>query len=163
MSNLTVLTFTSAEGAQNLSDVLWTADEDGLIEIEDLAIVRRDVEGAPKMWQAVQPEGGRRSVLSGAFWGLTLGTLFVMPLAGAVTGAVVGMTSGHIHDFGIDDDFIEQVRDQLTPDTSAIFILGSATDLGALRERIQHVDFEITSTELDPEREAELRAMFEQD
>ena len=160
MSNLTVLSFPSASGAQDFADVLWDAVEDDVLEIEDLAVVRRDADGAPKMWQVIQPDGDIRNALSGAFWGLTLGTLFVMPLAGAATGLVAGLASGHVHDFGIDDDFIEQVRDQLQPDTSALFILGQANDLEALRERLADVEFDILSTEMDPEREAELRTLF---
>lgn len=163
MSNLTVLTFPSAEGAQNMSGTLWTADEDGVIEIEDMALVRRDIDGAPKMWQVVQPEGGRRGFLTGAFWGLAIGTLFVMPLAGAATGAAAGLAGNHAHDFGIDDGFIEQIRDQLAPNTSALFLLGSASDLEELRRRLEGFEFDIMSTELDPAREAELRKMFAQD
>ena len=162
MSNLTVLSFSTPQGAQDISELMWAADEDGLIEIEDMAIVRRDSEGPPKMWQTVQPDSGRRSMLSGAFWGLTLGTLFVMPLAGAATGVAAGLASGHV-DFGIDDEFIEQVRDQLEPNTSALFLLGVAHDIEALRDRLPTIDFEIRSTELEPAREAELRAMFAQD
>lgn len=161
MSNLTVVSCSTPEGAQELSDALWSAAEDGLIDIEDLAIVRRDLEGPPKMWQTVQSEGGLgRNMLSGGFWGLMLGTLFVMPLAGAATGVVAGAAS---RDFGIDDDFIRDARDRLTPGTSALFVLGEATDLAGLKARLPPVDFEITSTSLDPEREAELRAMFAAD
>ena len=55
---------------------------------------------------------------------------------------------------------IEQVRDQLQPDTSALFILGKANDLDALRARLADVEFDILSTEMDPEREADLRTLF---
>ena len=155
MSNLIVLSFATAEGAQDVGDLLWEADKQGIVEIEDLAVVRRDDEGDPKMWQTVQPDGGARSIFSGAFWGATLGTLFVMPVAGLATGAAAGLHD----DFGIDDDFIRQVRDHLQPNTSALCVLGVANDLDALRAQLGSVEFEITSTELDPEREAELRAM----
>ncbi|MGI9624495.1 MAG: DUF1269 domain-containing protein [Acidimicrobiales bacterium] len=164
MSNLTVLSFDSATGAQELSDVLWDAAIDGLIDIEDMAIVRRNPEGPPKMWQVVQTDDDtKRNAFTGAFWGLALGTLFVMPVAGAVGGLAVGLTSGHGKDFGIDDDFIEAVRDRLEPNTSAMFLLGEASDPQALRDRIPEISFEIASTTLDAEREAELREMFSAD
>ena len=162
MSNLTVVSCPTAEGAQELSDVLWTAAIDGLIEIEDMAIVRRNLEGPPKMWQVVQPDDTRTSLLSGAFWGATLGTLFVLPFTGTATGVVAGL-AGTGKDFGIDDDFIERVRDRLEPGTSALFLLAEASDIDALRDRLLPLDFDIMSTSLDPEREAELREMFHTD
>ena len=162
MSNLTVVSCPTAEGAQELSDVLWTAATDGLIEIEDMAIVRRNLEGPPKMWQVVQPDDTSTSLLSGAFWGATLGTLFVLPFTGTATGVVAGL-AGAGKDFGIDDDFIERVRDRLEPGTSALFLLAETSDMDTLRDRLLPMDFDIMSTSLDPEREAELREMFHTD
>ena len=40
-------------------------------------------------------------------------------------GVAMGALSGSLTDVGIDDDFIRTVRDEITPETSALFILSS--------------------------------------
>jgi uncharacterized membrane protein len=45
-------------------------------------------------------------------------------LLGAAVGAAHGALAGSLTDVGIDDTFINQVRDQVTPGTSALFVLG---------------------------------------
>ena len=47
----------------------------------------------------------------GAFWGFLFGLIFFMPFLGAAIGAGTGALSGSLADVGIDDDFIQQVRE----------------------------------------------------
>ena len=56
-----------------------------------------------------------------------VGLLFLNPLAGlligAAAGAGAGALSGALADYGIDDDFIKSLGEQIGPDTSALFVL----------------------------------------
>ena len=61
--------------------------------------------------------------LGGAFWGLLFGLLFFIPLLGMAIGAGMGALAGSMTDVGIDDDFIRKVRDEVTPGTSALFVM----------------------------------------
>ncbi len=61
--------------------------------------------------------------LGGAFWGLLFGLLFFIPLLGMAIGAGMGALMGSMSDVGIDDDFIRKVRDEVTPGTSALFVM----------------------------------------
>jgi uncharacterized membrane protein len=59
----------------------------------------------------------------GGFWGLLFGLLFFIPFAGLAIGAGFGALFGHMGKNAIDKHFQEQVRDQVKPGTSALFLV----------------------------------------
>ena len=66
-------------------------------------------------------------------------------------GAAGGALGGSLNDVGI-DDFIRQVREKVTPGTSALFALTSgATAPERVIEELKQYDFEIISTNLPEE------------
>ena len=96
----------------------------------------------------------------GAFWGFLIGMIFFVPFLGAAVGAM----SGSLSDVGIDDDFINQVREKVTEGTSALFALTSgATALDKVVDELKQYDFEIISTNLPEEQEKQLREAFAQE
>lgn len=60
---------------------------------------------------------------SDLWWGVLLGMVFFVPLAGPALGAAAGAVAGGLADFGLGDDFILQVREAVTPGTSAVFVV----------------------------------------
>ena len=64
---------------------------------------------------------------------MLFGLLFLVPLLGAAIGAAAGALSGSLVDVGIDDKFIDGVKQQVTPGTSALFVLTS----GAVPDRMR--------------------------
>src|SRR5262245_22726278 len=75
---------------------------------------------------------------SDLWWGVLLGMVFFVPHAGPSLGAAAGAVAGGLADFGLGDDFILQVRDAVTPGTSAVFVMSDraaadqlALELGA--------------------------------
>jgi uncharacterized membrane protein len=97
----------------------------------------------------------------GAFWGFLFGLIFFVPFLGAAIGAGMGGLSGSLADVGIDDDFIRQVREKVTPGTSALFALTSgATAPERVIDELKAYDFEIISTNLPEEQENKLREAF---
>jgi uncharacterized membrane protein len=100
----------------------------------------------------------------GAFWGFLFGLIFFVPFLGAAIGAGTGALSGSLADVGIDDDFIRQVREQVTPGTSALFALTSgATAPDRVVDELKAYDFELISTNLPEEQENQLREAFAQE
>jgi len=86
-----------------------------------------------------------------------------MPFLGAAMGAAGGALGGSLNDVGI-DDFIRQVREKVTPGTSALFALTSgATAPERVIEELKQYDFEIISTNLPEEQENKLREAFAQE
>ncbi|MFZ0326818.1 MAG: DUF1269 domain-containing protein [Nitrososphaeraceae archaeon] len=57
------------------------------------------------------------------FWGLLFGILFFVPILGIAMGAGFGALFGKIQESGISKEFISQVRGQLKPGTSALFMV----------------------------------------
>ena len=100
----------------------WPGEQ--LITIHDAATVSWPV-GAkkPKTRQANSLAGA--GALGGSFWGLLFGLIFFVPLLGVALGAALGAFAGAMSDAGINDDFIKSVREQVTPGSSALFVLTS--------------------------------------
>lgn len=156
---LTVWKFPSAQGAHEAIDTLKNLQKQELITIHDGAEVSW-AEGAkkPKTHQLNDIKGA--GALGGAFWGLLFGILFFVPLLGAALGAGVGALTGALTDVGIDDGFINGVRDKLTPGTSALFVLTSDATVDRVHEAFAGQSGELISTNLSHEQEAQLREVF---
>ena len=113
MSTLTVWKFESATGAAQILTKLEALQKQHLIEVTDAAIVEwPQGKKKPKTRQATNLTGA--GALNGAFWGMLFGLLFFVPFFGLAVGAAMGALAGHFGDYGIDDDFIKSVRDQIT-------------------------------------------------
>src|SRR5512144_1825290 len=133
MSTLSVWRFDTSEGAEKAVETLGTLSAQQLITIHDAATVTWP-EGAkkPKTRQLHNLAGA--GALGGAFWGLLFGLLFLVPLLGAAIGAAAGALAGSLSDVDIDDDFIRRTREQVTPGTSALFVLTSDAVVDRVRE-----------------------------
>jgi uncharacterized membrane protein len=142
-------------------NTLQDLQKQSLITIQDAATVTWPADAKkPKTQQAANMTG--LGALDGAFWGMLFGLIFFMPLLGTLLGAAVGAITGSMMDVGISDDFIKQVREKVTPGTSALFLLTS----GAVPDRIadavkeKGLRFEVIATNLSKDQEDKLKATF---
>jgi uncharacterized membrane protein len=161
MATLTAIKFDTPEGADQLEGVLKDLQQQQLIQVVDAATVSWPA-GAkkPKTRQLYGTTG--MGALGGTFWGLLFGLLFFVPLLGAAVGAATGALMGHFADVGIDDNFIKQSRDKVTPGTSALFLLSTAavTDRVADELKARGLHGELIASNLSQEQEAKLREVF---
>jgi len=65
--------------------------------------------------------------LGSAFWGLLFGLQFFVPILGLAVGAGIGAVAGSMKHHGVSDEFLSKVRQEMTPGTSALLYLRSAT------------------------------------
>lgn len=159
MATLTAWRFERADGASQAVRTLQELQNEGLITIQDAAIVEWPVgEKKPKTRQINDLVGP--AALSGAFWGLLFGLLFFMPLIGAAVGAAGGALIGSLRDVGIDDHFIKKVKGSVTEGTSALFLLSSSGVEDRIRQRFIGTHATLISTNLSGEDEARLRDIF---
>ena|SRR5688572_20947919 len=163
MATLSVLKFNDPGGADRVLIALQGLQERQMITLEDAAVVRWPAgTNKPKTHQLHSMAGSGASW--GAFWGFLFGLIFLVPLLGAAMGAAGGALGGALGDYGIDEDFIRQVREKVTPGTSALFALTSgATAPDRVIEELRQYDFEIISTNLPEEQENQLREAFAQE
>jgi uncharacterized membrane protein len=162
MATLTVWKFPSAGGADEALYKLEQLQKEELITVHDGAVVTWP-EGAkkPKTRQLASTTGA--GAMGGAFWGFLFGLIFFVPLLGMAVGAAMGALTGSMADVGIDDDFIRQVRDKVTPGTSALFLMTSGAVQDKVRAAFQGTEMELLHTNLSTEQEQRLRAAFEEE
>jgi len=98
--------------------------------------------------------------LGGAFWGMLFGLLFFVPFFGLAVVAAFGAIAGHYAKYGIDENFINQVREKVTEGTSALFLLTSGAVVDRVAEAVKGQKFEIIQTNLSREQEDQLRKDF---
>lgn len=159
MGTLTVWKFDTASGADDATETLRQLSSQHLITIHDAATVRWD-EGKkkPRTRQLANLTGA--GALGGAFWGMLFGLIFFVPLLGAAIGAASGALAGSLRDVGIDDGFINRVRDEVTPGTSALFVLSSDAVMDKVREAFSANRPELIFTNLSTEQENAIREVF---
>ena len=163
MATLSVLKFNDPGGADRVLIALQGLQEREMITLQDAAVVSwPDGNKKPKTHQLHGTAGAGASM--GAFWGFLFGLIFFVPFLGAAIGASMGALTGSMADVGIDDDFIKQVREKVTPGTSALFALTSGANAPErVIDELKAYDFEIISTNLPEEQEQKLREAFAQE
>ena len=159
MATLTVWKFEDAEAAEKAVATLEGLAKQQLITVQDAATVSWPA-GAkkPKTRQLHSLTGG--GALGGAFWGLLFGLLFFVPLLGMAIGAATGALAGSLTDIGINDDFIKRARDEITPGTSALFLMSSGAVIDKVRDAFRGQQAELVSTNLSDDQERALREVF---
>jgi uncharacterized membrane protein len=162
VATLTVWRFTTPYGAEQAEATLLDLQKQQLIKVHDAATVSWEQgRKKPKTRQLKDLAGS--GALGGSFWGLLFGLIFFVPLLGMAIGAGMGALAGSMSDVGIDDRFIKDVRDQVTPGTSALFVLTSDAVRDKVRDAFAGQRPELISTNLSNEQEEALRAAFAED
>jgi len=162
MSSLTVWKFKSPYGATNALDELMDLQRQQLIQVLDAATVSWE-EGRKKPKTRELRDAKRAGALGGGFWGLLFGLIFFIPILGLAIGAATGALIGSMADVGISDSFIRDVREKVTPGTSALFVLSSDAVIDRVAETFSGTDAELISTNLSSDQEAKLREAFSEE
>lgn len=162
MSTLTVWKFRTADAAEDVEASLKSLQKQGLIRIIDAAVVSWPADRtAPRTRQLRNLVGA--GALGGTFWGMLFGLLFMMPLLGAAIGAAAGALGGKLADVGIDDAFIDEVKREVTPGTSALFLLTMSEITDRIGAALPAGGAELLHSNLDAASEERLRAVFAED
>lgn len=161
-ATLTVWRFDTADAADEATRTLDTLAREGLITVVDAATVAWPADRKKPKTRQYTPATAM-GALGGAFWGMLFGLIFFVPLLGAAVGAATGAVVGSLTDVGIDDGFINKVRDQVTPGTSALFVMTQDAVVDKVRDAFaDHGNTELIFTNLSATQEAALREVFEQ-
>ncbi len=162
MATLTVLKFSTPDGAAQMLDKITYLQKQELIKIHDAAIVSWPTgKKAPKTKQLVDLAGV--GALQGAFWGMLFGLIFFVPFFGLAVGAAFGALGGKMADYGISDEFINKTRAQITEGTSALFLMTSDAIQDKVFAELKGSNFELISSNLTKEQEEQLKAAFVQE
>jgi uncharacterized membrane protein len=159
MATLTVVKFPTAGGADQMIGTLERLQQQGLIAIDDAAIVTwPNGKKGPKTRHLYSLAGV--GALHGSFWGLLFGLLFFVPFLGLAVGAAAGALMGSMAHVGIDDKFITEVQSKVVEGTSALFLLTHGAVINRLAVALRGQSFEVIATNLSKENEDILRETF---
>jgi uncharacterized membrane protein len=161
-STLTVWKFDNPQGAEEAERKLLTLQKQELITVVDAAVVSWPPDKKKPKTKELHDLTGA-GALGGTFWGLLFGLIFFIPLIGAAIGAATGALFGSLGDVGIDQDFIDQVRAEIKPGDSALFLMSSGAVLDRVLPEFEGSHAKLIRTNLSHEQEAKLREVFAND
>jgi uncharacterized membrane protein len=159
MATLTAWKFSTPTGADDALARLEKLHHELLINLHDAAVVSWEA-GRKKPQTHEMHDTTAAGALGGGFWGLLFGLIFFVPLLGLAVGAAAGALFGSMRDVGISDEFIRQVREKVTPGTSALFALTSGAVYDKVAAQFADMQAELISTNLSDDQEAKLREAF---
>lgn len=160
MATFTVWKFDEPGGAAQAERILRTAEADGLVTVIDRAVVSWPAGRKRPATTHLESDELRHEAGLGAFWGLLFGALFSLPLLGVAAGAGVGALHTAIQGVGITKEQMATLRWQITPGTSALFVLTDDADFGRLAERFQGTRWLLIDSNLTAVEEARLLETF---
>jgi uncharacterized membrane protein len=140
MADLLMLKFEGSYEAQKALSEVRALDELPYAWIDEVAVVERHKGGLVALHSA------HGSALRGAFYGSLIGLLLFwwFPPAWFLGGWLGGLGGGALigeamKRTGIDEKLVDEVKSELTPDTSALFFIGVSSDADEMvREFEEH-------------------------
>ena len=121
MSDLIVVGFPKVQEAEEVRLELVNIQQEHLISLEDAVVLEHGEDGHVHLRQAINMAAA--GAVSGSFWGVLVGLLFLNPLVGAVVGAGAGVASGALSDIGINDQFLRELAETLPKGSAALALL----------------------------------------
>lgn len=161
LGRLFVLAFADETTAFSLRETLWKLEEDNIIDVGDMVVATRDSKGRVRLHQSL-PLAAVGSAL-GSLGGMVFGMMLLNPLFGSVAGAAVGAAAGVLGDIGIDDAFMKELGESLTPGSSALFVTVRHSKPEPLLERLKAFagTCKILQCDMPAENEVLLRRLLE--
>jgi uncharacterized membrane protein len=155
MSDLIAVAYPDRATAESVRSTLVDLVSQHVIELEDAVVVTRDDEGKVHLHQAVRPAA--TGAAGGALWGGLIGLIFLAPLLGMAVGAAAGGAAGALTDTGINDQFMKDLGQKLSPGGAALIVLVRKVTPDKVLPQIQQYGGDVIQTSLDDETEERLR------
>jgi len=155
MSRIVVIGFDSEDDARAALHTLRGVEKQGAIKFDDTAVVSMDEHGKVH----VKNEASGAAEVGAAVGGIMGGLLFVVfPIAGIAAGAAVGAGLGAATGHGISGTFRDEIKAELTPGTSALFLQIQEANADIAIASLRQYHGRVIQTSLEAETEEALRA-----
>jgi uncharacterized membrane protein len=152
MSDLVAIAHDNLDTAQQVAANAGQAQKAHLIDLEDLVVVERQMDGKVKLHQ---PSAAGAGAASGALWGGLIGLIFFVPFFGMAIGAATGAAAGKFSDYGVDDSFMKELGAALEPGKAAVIFLVRKVTVDKVLPEIK-IPGKVIQTSLDNETEQRL-------
>lgn len=154
MSDLIVVTLDHLDDAREAMSKLRELEREGRIQFEDTAIVERDPDGNVHVKNELTGATEKGAAIGGLVGALLT---FFFPVVGFVLGAAAGALVGSMLKTGVESAFVDDVKKQLSPGRSALFLVVREAYTDALVAALRPFKGEVIQTTLSSEAEEELR------
>ncbi len=154
-NNLIVLAFDTMDEAEQVHQALVSAKNQGVLSIDDAAVVVKDTDGKVQVKNQVSRGTWITTGVGGAL-GLLIGTIF-FPIGGLVLGLAGGALVGKFMDLGVDGNFVKDVGEQIQPGTSALFVLTRDENAAGVLAVLRQFQGRVLQTTLDSEADEAIR------
>ena len=155
MSDLIVIVYPTEEKAEEVRTRLLQLQQEYLIKLGDAVIATKTDAGKIKLNQLLNTTAA--GAVSGSFWGMLVGLLFLNPLLGLAVGATSGAVGGALTDVGINDKFMRDLSGSLEPGNAALFVLVQEMTADKVLKQIEGFGGVVLKTSLDETKEQVLR------
>lgn len=152
MSDLVAISYDSVATAREVAENVIQLQKAHEIELDDMVIVERKQDGKVKLHQPSAAAGG---AVGGALWGGLIGLIFFVPFVGMAIGAASGAAAGALSDYGVDDNFMKQLGQNLEPGAGALILLVRKVSVDKVIPQIK-IPGKVIQTSLDNETEERL-------
>jgi uncharacterized membrane protein len=160
MSNLIAISYPDEATAKEVSSTLHELQKERTIEFDDLVIAVRSKDGKLKLKQTFKPAGA--GAASGALWGGLIGLIFLSPLLGMAIGGAAGAAGGAMVDYGVDDKFMKELGQKLSPGGAVLFVLVRRSTPDKVLPRISQYGGDVVHTSLDADTEQMLQEALQE-
>jgi uncharacterized membrane protein len=155
MSHLIVIVYPTESKAEEVRQTLLGLQKEYVIKLGDAVIATKTDAGKIKLNQLINTT--TTGAVSGSFWGLLVGVLFLNPLLGVAAGAASGALGGALTDVGISDAFMKDLSDSIQPGNAALFLLIEEMTADKVLKQVQGFGGVVLRTSLDETKEQVLR------
>ena len=159
MAELIVITYDDVHQAEEVRIKLLKMQKDYLLDLEDAVIAVKDKKGKIKLRQMYDLTAA--GAMTGGFWGILIGLLFLNPLLGLVVGSASGAVGGALSDVGIDNKFMKQLATHLEEGKSVLFVLVRKVTPDKVLAELQGSGGKIIQTSLTHDKEEKLQAALD--
>jgi len=165
--------------ASEVLNQLQAMDDDWVVDLHDAVAVYRDYNGKLRVDQSYQMTTGEGAGWGG-LWGSLIGLTLAIPFtggatapaagalaAGALAGGALGAGAGALDaswwkdEFGIPDDFVQQVAGMVQPGDSAVFALLRSANPEVVAETFRGYGGTILSPTLTRGQQAKMASVLE--
>jgi uncharacterized membrane protein len=158
MTEMIVLAFDGVDTADKVRNRLIDLNKQFLVSIDQAVEVVRKEDGQVKIKE--EPRLTGLGALGGAFWGLLVGLVFLVPAAGFIVGTVSGAIAGHFTKYGITKEYMKEIQEAIQPGQSALFILAEDAKMDRVIPQLQEFHPKVVRTSLSAEQETKLKEAF---
>ncbi|HEX6540893.1 MAG TPA: DUF1269 domain-containing protein [Ktedonobacterales bacterium] len=132
-----IAAFNEEDGAEKALRELKEVRKEGLIGIQNAAVLWKDDKGKLRFKETADMRGGKGATIGGVIGGV-VGLIFPPSiLASAAVGAAIGGLSAKLRDSGFPDERLREVGEGLKPNTSALIAVIEHVWVRDVEEQLQ--------------------------